>query len=476
MKLSELAGAPLANDPEIKGIASDSRAVREGFLFAALPGGKFDGKAFIPQAEAAGAVAILAEPGARTAAPVVHDRNPRRRLALMASHFYGRQPQAMVGVTGTNGKTSTVRFAAQLWRKLGRNAGSIGTIGAEASRFARKLAHTTPEPIVLHETLRDMADSGATHVAMEVSSHALAQHRADGVAFAGAAFTNITQDHLDFHADFDDYLRAKLRLFEELVPAGGFAAVNADGEGAGRVVEAVRRRRLALLTVGAAGETLRLEKCAPLPSGLSLDVVAPGGRRRRLALPLIGAFQAGNALLAAAIVIGTGEPAERTLELLSSLEGVPGRMQFAAESGGGHIYVDYAHTPDAVATALSAIRPHVQGRLIAIIGAGGDRDRGKRPLMGAAAAKGAEVVIVTDDNPRSEDPGAIRAEILKGAPGAIEIGDRGEAIARGAAMLRQGDILLIAGKGHETGQTIGDKTIPFDDVEAARAASRGRAS
>jgi UDP-N-acetylmuramoyl-L-alanyl-D-glutamate--2,6-diaminopimelate ligase len=471
VRLSELAGEACARDPEIKGITADSRAVREGFLFAALSGGRLDGRRFIPQAEKAGAVAVLSEPGARASVPLIEDAIPRRRLARMAAQFYARQPGAMVGVTGTNGKSSTVRFAAQLWRKLGKGGGSIGTIGAEAHGFQRKLVHTTPEPVALHETLRDMADAGATHVAMEVSSHALSQHRADGVAFAGAAFTNITQDHLDFHADFEDYFRAKLRLFEDLVPQGGFAAVNADGEGADRVAEVIRKRKLTLLTTGARGESLRLLRCEASWRGLSLAIEAEG-RARAIELPLIGAFQAENALLAAAIVIGAGEKPERVVPLLAGLEGVPGRMQLATEAQGGHVYVDYAHTPDAVATALRAIRPHAEGRVIVIIGAGGDRDRSKRPLMGAAAVKGADIVIVTDDNPRSEDPAAIRADVLKGAPGAVEVGDRGEAIRRGVAMLRTGDILLIAGKGHEAGQIIGDKTLPFDDVDAARAAAR----
>ncbi|MEQ1931592.1 MAG: UDP-N-acetylmuramoyl-L-alanyl-D-glutamate--2,6-diaminopimelate ligase [Parvularculaceae bacterium] len=473
MKLSELAGEALQSDPDIKGLATDSREVREGFLFAALPGGKFDGGAFIPQAEKNGAAAVLAAPGAPTSLPTIRDVVPRRRLAHVAALYYARQPATIVGVTGTNGKTSTVRFSAQLWRKLGRGAGSIGTIGAEAPGFARRLLHTTPEPVVLHETLRDMSDAGVTHVAMEVSSHALTQHRADGVRFAGAAFTNITQDHLDFHAGFEDYFNAKLRLFGDLVSEGGFAAVNADGEGSARVIDAVRGRKLRLLTTGAGGETLRLETCEPQPKGLSIVVVA-NGERRTLSLPLIGAFQAENALLAAAVVIGSGEDIQRVLPLLASLEGVPGRMQFAAEARGSGIYIDYAHTPDAVTTALRAIRPHAAGRVIVILGAGGDRDRGKRPLMGSAAAALADIVIVTDDNPRTEEPAEIRAEVLKGADGAVEIGDRREAIRKGVAMLDRGDILLIAGKGHETGQIVGDSILPFDDAAEARAAAEER--
>ncbi len=470
MKLSELACEPMARDPDIKGLASDSRAVKPGFLFAALPGEHVNGRSLIPQAEENGAAAILAEPGSVANAPVVFDAEPRRRLAAMAARFYGRQPEIVVGVTGTNGKTSTARFAAQLWRARGRASGSIGTLGAEAPGFSRALGHTTPEPIVLHETLRDMAAAGAGRVAMEVSSHALAQFRADGVSFAGAAFTNLTQDHLDFHKNIAAYFASKLRLFTELVAPDGFAAINADGEAAGDVVAAAAERGLKVLTSGFRGQTIRLLELQPTPAGLSM-IVACGGSKRELNLALVGGFQAENALLAAIILLATGEDADKVLSLLSSLEGVPGRMQRVAQSRGGAIYVDYAHTPDAVAAALRAMRPHARGRLIAIIGAGGDRDRAKRPLMGKAASEAADVVFVTDDNPRTEDPASIRREVLAGAPDAREIGDRAEAIERAVALLGHGDILVIAGKGHETGQQIAGRVLPFDDAEAARAAA-----
>jgi UDP-N-acetylmuramoyl-L-alanyl-D-glutamate--2,6-diaminopimelate ligase len=468
VKLSALIDKIIAPDPEITGLASDSRAVKPGFLFAALPGVKLDGAAFARQAVENGAAAVLARAGLDLGVPVIVEDNPRQRLAMIAARFYPRQPEMVVGVTGTNGKTSTVRFFAQIWAMLGEKAGSIGTLGASAPGFERKLQHTTPDPILLHEMLDAMARAGVTRAAMEVSSHALVQHRADGVRFSAAAFTNITQDHFDYHAGFDDYLAAKLRLFTELTPKSGFAAVNADGEGAGQVIAAAKAAGLGILTTGARGDTLRLTRAVPHATGLSVDIAADG-ETFPVELPLVGAFQAENALLAAALVIGSGVAARRVIPLLAKLDGVPGRMQKVASSAdGAAVYVDYAHTPNAIATALAAIRPHARKKLVAIIGAGGDRDSSKRPHMGRAAALGADAVIVTDDNPRSEEPAEIRRQVLKGAPKAIEIGDRAEAIARGVAMLGPGDVLLIAGKGHETGQTIGDRTLPFDDAEVAR--------
>ncbi len=477
MKLSALALASFAPDPEIAGITADSRAVRPGFLFAALPGEKADGAKFIPQAEERGAGAILAAPGARARVPMVADDNPRLRLAEIAARFYPRQPAVIAGVTGTNGKSSTARFAARLWRRLGERAGSLGTLGAEATDYEKKLQHTTPDPVALHETLDEMARAGVTHLAMEVSSHGLAQYRADGVKFSAAAFTNLTQDHLDYHRGFDDYFAAKLRLFTELLPKGATAVVNADGAGAGHVATTSGVAGLKVVTTGAKGDFLKLVSAAPHANGQSI-VVDHGRERYRIELPLVGAFQTENALVAAGLVIALGADAAKVLPRLAELEGAPGRMQHVADVDGAAIYVDYAHTPDAVATALAAIRPHAAGRVIAIIGAGGDRDRTKRPLMGAAAAAAADIVIVTDDNPRSEEPASIRREILAGAPDALEIGDRADAIAMGVSLLEPGDVLLVAGKGHETGQIVGDKVLPFDDAEAARAAAskRGRAS
>jgi len=471
VRLSALAASPCEPDPDIKGITADSRAVREGFLFAALPGTLADGAKYIPQAEDAGAAAILARPGVSTRLPLIADDEPRRRLAEMAARFYPRQPRIIAGVTGTNGKTSTAVFTRALWEMLGENAGFIGTLGAKSTQYEKKLIHTTPDPVTLHETLDAMAATGADFLCIEASSHALAQHRADAVRFSIVAFTNITQDHLDYHADFDDYFKAKLKLFLDLAPKDATAIVNMDGEGAEEVSRASASRGLRVITTGARGETLRLTSIEPRPSGLDIQVEC-AGKTYALTLPLIGGFQAENALLAAGIVIASGKAAKEVLPLLEKLPGVPGRMQHAADVSGAGVYVDYAHTPDAIETALAAIRPHATGRVIVIIGAGGDRDRGKRPLMGAAAAAGADHVIVTDDNPRTEDPASIRRDVLAGCPDAQEIGDRAEAIAIGVAMAKNGDVLLIAGKGHETGQIVGKETLPFDDVAIARKAAK----
>ncbi|WP_375206694.1 UDP-N-acetylmuramoyl-L-alanyl-D-glutamate--2,6-diaminopimelate ligase [Hyphococcus sp.] len=473
MRLSELAYETIEPDPQIDGLTADSRAVLRGFLFAALPGVKTDGAKFIRQAEENGAAAILAMPGVSANVPVIEDPQPRRRLAQLAARFYPRQPDIIAGVTGTNGKTSTARFAAQLWTLLGLEAGSLGTLGAQSRVFERALEHTTPDPVMLHETLDAMARAGVTHLAMEASSHGLAQHRADGVHFRVAAFTNITQDHLDYHSSFEEYFAAKGRLFSDLLAKGGTAAINMDGEGAEGIVELARQRNLPTVQTGVKGRDVKLVDCKPHMSGLALEIEY-GGYRYRADPPLIGGFQAENALLAAGIVIASGARASDVMLQLANLEGAPGRMEFVAEIAGGGVYVDYAHTPDAVATALKAIRPHAPGRVIAIIGAGGDRDKTKRPLMGAAAKDNADFVIVTDDNPRTEDPAAIRSEVLKGCPDAKEIGERGEAIAAGVAMLSEGDVLLILGKGHEAGQQVGDQVFPFDDASVARDAVADR--
>ncbi|WP_425409532.1 UDP-N-acetylmuramoyl-L-alanyl-D-glutamate--2,6-diaminopimelate ligase [Hyphococcus sp.] len=477
MKLSVLSGEPFSPDPVIAGMTADSRAVDHGFLFAALPGVNMDGAAFIPQAEERGAAAILARPGVKSKLPIIADIEPRRRLAQMASRFYPRQPETIAGITGTNGKTSTARFAAQLWSRLGRASGSLGTLGAQGAGYERKLIHTTPDPVTLHETLQGMADAGVNYLAMEVSSHGLAQHRADGVKFKIAAFTNITQDHLDYHASFDDYFAAKARLFDELLADGGVVVVNADGEGAERVIHAAKKRKIRVLTTGANGEDVKLLSCEAHATGLRIEVDACG-HHYTADTHLIGDFQAENALLAAGIVIASGARPGAVMPWLSTIEGAPGRMQHVASLGPSDqsrsVFVDYAHTPDAVATALQAIRPHAKGRVIAIIGAGGDRDKAKRSLMGAAAQENADVVIVTDDNPRTEDPAAIRKQVMEGSPDAMEIADRGEAIGAGVAMLEAGDVLLILGKGHETGQVVGDKTLPFDDAQVASRALANR--
>lgn len=477
MRLSELAGEAVTSDPEIAGITADSRAVENGFLFAALPGTVVDGTQFIPQAEKRGAAAVLACPGVQAGVPLVLDENPRRRLSNMAAKFYPRQPSVIAGITGTNGKTSTAQFAAELWSLCGESAGSVGTLGAVGENYEYKLIHTTPDPVTLHQVLDDMAGARITHLAMEVSSHGLAQHRADGVRFSIAAFTNITQDHLDYHSSFDDYFDAKARLFSGLLPASGAIVLNADGAGAGAIMKIAKERGARIIKTGKAGGDIKLANAAPQSSGLDIEVEADG-ENYKLHLPLIGAFQVENALLAAGIVIASGEPASRVLPMLESLSGVPGRMQRVAEismaEGSAGIYVDYAHTPDAVASALHAIRPHAAARVIVIIGAGGDRDRKKRRLMGVSAQEYADAVIVTDDNPRTENPASIRRDVLEGCPDATEIGDRREAISYGIAMLRGGDVLLIAGKGHETGQQVGEKVFPFNDAQVARDTAQER--
>lgn len=469
MKLSDLAKESVSPDPQIAGLTADSRAVEEGFLFAALSGVNADGAKYIPQAEENGAAAILARPEVRSHLPIIADPEPRKRLAEMASRFFPMQPAMIAGVTGTNGKTSVARFAAQLWSLLGEASGSLGTLGAVADGFERKLVHTTPEPVFLHRTLNDMAKAGATHLAMEVSSHGLAQHRPDGVRFSIAAFTNITQDHLDYHEGFEDYFAAKARLFSELVADGGVIVVNMDGAGGAQVKEIGERRGLRVLTTGAAGDDLRLLGSTPHDSGLDIEVAADGNTYS-LRLPLIGGFQAENALVAAGIVIASGAAVSDVLPLLEKLSGAPGRMQHAERINGAGVYVDYAHTPDAVATALKAIRAHVSNRLIVVLGAGGDRDKAKRPLMGKAACEHADIVIVTDDNPRTENPAAIRAAVREGCPDALDYGDRGKAIDAAVAMVEPGDVVLIAGKGHETGQQVGGEMLAFNDMEAAKAA------
>ena len=476
MRLSTLIGRDVPRDPEIAGLASDSRDARPGYLFAALAGAQTDGARFIDDAVRRGAVAVLAEPGAPApaAAALVESDNPRRDLARLAAAFYARQPETVVAITGTNGKTSTAWIAAELWRRLGDRSGVVGTLGAHADDFHRELRHTTPDPITLHETLDAMVGAGIRRVALEASSHALAQHRIDGVRLAGGAFTNITRDHLDYHKDFGDYFRAKRRLFDDAIPSGGFAVVNmplsADAEPAREICAAARGRGVRVVTTGPGGGDLTLIDCAPTPDGLRVTARA-NGRAHVVTLGLIGGFQAENALVAAALVAEAGGVIEEILPLLAGVAAPPGRMERCATApSGGVAYVDYAHTPDAVAAALRAIRPHARGRVVAVLGAGGDRDREKRGAMGAAAARYADFAIVTDDNPRHEDPAAIRKQVLAKAPDAIEIGDRAEAIERGVSMLGDGDVLLILGKGHESGQIVGAATYPFSDAAVAREA------
>lgn len=462
-------------DPEITGLAVDSRQVKQGYLFAALPGSRVHGGEFIRYALRQGASAILTDARgaeiaqneliASQAALIVTD-DPRQTLSFTAALWFGAQPETIVAVTGTNGKTSVASFVRQIWVELGHAAVNLGTTGVEGA-WTAPLAHTTPEPITLHRTLAEAADHGVTHAAMEASSHGLDQRRLDAVQICAAGFSNLSQDHLDYHETFEDYFAAKAGLFRRVLPEDGVAVINLeDPKGVEmRAVAAARGQNI--LTVGRGMGDLNLLGQRFDATGQDLRF-AYKGNPQMVRLNLIGGFQAENTLLACGLVIAAGEDPQRVFETLPHLTTVRGRMQLAAKrNNGAAVYVDYAHTPDAVETALKALRPHVIGRLIVIVGAGGDRDTTKRPLMGQAAHENADVVFVTDDNPRSEDPAVIRAAVLGGAPSAVEVADRAEAILRGVDALQPGDALLIAGKGHETGQIVGQDVLPFDDAEQA---------
>jgi UDP-N-acetylmuramoyl-L-alanyl-D-glutamate--2,6-diaminopimelate ligase len=481
MRLADLVGEAmrLSGDGtlEITGLTADSRAVRPGVLFAALPGGTVDGRAFIAEAVEHGAAAVLVAEGAVVALParvaLVTATRPRHAFARMAGRFFGRQPATVVAVTGTNGKTSTAVFTEQLWSALGVQAASLGTLGLDGPVLCRPGRLTTPDPVRLHEILAEAADAGVEALCMEASSHGLDQSRLDGVHVAAAAFTNLSRDHLDYHGTEEAYAEAKRRLFTDVLEPGGTAVLNADDPSFAVLMRTTERAGRRVLDYGAAATDLCLEACDALPEGqrLRLSVL---GHRHTVVLPLIGAFQAANALAALGLVIATGADPAKATAALAGLRGVPGRMQMVGRVAGASVIVDYAHTPDALRVALTALRPHVGGRLIVVFGCGGDRDRGKRPQMGAIAAALADRVIVTDDNPRTETPAAIRAEILAGAPEAEAIGDRRTAIGLAIAALEAGDVLLLAGKGHETGQIVGAATLPFDDREEARKALQAR--
>ena len=462
---------------DIAGLTADSRAVAPGFLFAALPGARTDGRAFIAEAVARGATAVLAPagtdwPSGAPPRPLLTDADPRRVLALLAAAFHGAQPAVLVAVTGTNGKTSTVEFLRQLWTLDGARAASLGTLGLVAGGVPAGPSLTTPDPVALHGTLAALARAGVTRAAMEASSHGLEQRRLDGAVLTAAGFTNLTRDHLDYHGGMDAYRAAKLRLFGALLAPGRAVVANADMEA--ETLAALRgiaaRRGLRLLTVGEAGADVRLLNHRPLPDGQALAIDAFGARHD-LHLRLPGRFQADNAMMALALAVAAGMDAARAPDLLPRLAGVRGRMELAARlANGATVYVDYAHTPDALERLLAALRPHVPpgARLHVVFGAGGDRDPGKRPLMGAACARLADRCWVTDDNPRSEDPAAIRAAVLAGCPGGIDAGERRAAIAAAIGDLGAGDVLAVAGKGHESGQTIGTVTTPFDDAAVVR--------
>ncbi len=457
---------------DFTGLTSDSRKVEAGYLFAALPGSKTDGARFLPDAVARGASAVLARPemaadAAALGIAFIADENPRLRLAKMAAAFYGAQPDTVAAVTGTKGKSSVVAFLREIWTQLGEKAASLGTVGVVGPKGEMPLHHTTPDPVEIHQLLAQLKRDGAEHLAIEASSHGLDQYRLDGVAVAAAAFTNITRDHMDYHATFQDYLAAKLRLFNEVVSAGGVAVVNCDADHAGDFVAAAEKRGLRLVTVGETGKTIRLKSRQSRGDAQQLGIVHDG-QTYTVSLPLAGAFQASNALVAAGLAIGLGASAEKVFAALAHLKGAPGRMEKVAFSvSGAPIYVDYAHTPDSLEKVLQALRPHTAARLHVMFGCGGDRDKGKRPLMGQIAAALADEVIVTDDNPRSEDPALIRKEILATAPRAREVGDRAEAIRAAIGSLQAGDVLVLAGKGHETGQYVGSDVRPFSDREEA---------
>lgn len=477
MKLDVLipgAASPDFSGIDVVGITADSRKVKPGFVFAALQGVAKDGRDYIDGAIKSGAVAILtdARPG-EWSVPAIRVDEPRLTLAQAAAAFYPTQPGIVAAVTGTNGKSSTVDFLRQIWSSMGRKAASMGTLGAIGPSGSVDLGHTTPDPVAIHATLDKLAREGVTHAAMEASSHGLSQYRLHGVKLAAGAFTNLTQDHLDYHSDFDDYRAAKMKLFTELLPVGAPAVLNADSPELEAFETAAREAGLKPFTVGWRGRDLRISEALPRGTGQDLVIQwgdAPGNERK-IHLPLIGEFQALNALCAAGIAMSLGDDVNAVLDGLTQLKGVHGRLELVGQTATkAPVFVDYAHTPDGLNVLLRAARPHVRGKLIVVFGCGGDRDATKRPIMGDVARRLADEVIVTDDNPRSEDPTLIRAAIRKGAPDASEIGDRASAIIEGVRRLKAGDALLIAGKGHETGQVVKGVTIPFSDFDVARAA------
>ncbi len=467
MRLEELIRG--GGDNQVTGFAIDHRKVAPGTVFGAFRGARFDGEDFIQDAVRAGAVAVVAHPRAKVeGALLIGGDEPRRTFAHLAARFFAPFPQTCVAVTGTNGKTSTVELARQLWRMAGFPSASIGTLGVTTADDQTTTGLTTPDVVTFLSNMAGLAREGVTHAAFEASSHGLDQFRTEGVPVRAAAFTNFSRDHLDYHGTMDSYFAAKMRLFDEVVEDGGAAVVWADDARSDEVVARARTRGLRVLTVGTQGEKLRLVAHDHTPLGQTLTV-EHDGVTQKVALPMIGAYQAANALTAAALVIATGGDPAEALRNLSRVQPVRGRLERAVITpAGAPVYVDYAHTPDALEAAIAALRPHATGRLITLFGAGGDRDAGKRPEMGEVASRLSDIVIVTDDNPRGEDPALIRFAILAAAPGAREIGGRRDAIAAAMMEAKAGDIVLLAGKGHEQGQIVGDRTLPFDDVQVAR--------
>ena len=467
MLLSDLAG--VASDSRVTGFALDHRKVAAGNVFGAFQGMRFNGEDFIAEAVKRGAVAVVARIEALVeGVPHLSADEPRKLFAELAARFYAPYPETVVAVTGTNGKTSTVELTRQLWRMAGHRSASIGTLGVTTADDQVTTGLTTPDIVTFLSNMAGLKRMGISHVAYEASSHGLDQYRAEGVPVKAAAFTNFSRDHLDYHSGMDSYFAAKMRLFDEVVAADGTAVVWTGDPKSNEVINHVLQRRLKLMTVGPDAETIELVSRSSTPLGQQL-VLRHEGKEHKLGLPLIGAYQMNNVLTAAGLVLATGGDWATTLSGMGRVSPVRGRLERAVISrSGAPVYVDYAHTPDAIEAAIAALRPHVEGRLITVLGAGGDRDEGKRPEMGAVAARLSDVVIVTDDNPRSEDAGAIRTAVLAGAPGAIEVGDRRAAIAEAIAMAKAGDIVLVAGKGHEQGQIIGEQVLPFDDVTVAR--------
>jgi UDP-N-acetylmuramoyl-L-alanyl-D-glutamate--2,6-diaminopimelate ligase len=472
MRLSALFPQQLdpAHDPAVSGFAIDNRKVAPGTIFGAFQGARVNGEDFIPAAVAAGAIAVVARPEAHVEGAVhIKSEEPRRLFATLAARYYAPFPETVVAVTGTNGKTSTVELTRQLWRMLGHSSASIGTLGVTTSVDQVSTGLTTPDIVTFLSNMAGLAKEGVSHVAYEASSHGLAQFRSEGLRVIAGAFTNLTRDHLDYHGTMDMYFAAKMRLFDEVVASDGAAVIWADDEDySGAVIEHASLRGLKLITVGTKGQTLRLVSRMPTQLGQTLTIEAEG-ETHKVELPLIGAYQAANALTATGLVLATGGKLKQVLGLLARVQPVRGRLERAViTKAGAPVYVDYAHTPDGLQAAIEALRPHTRGRLITLFGAGGDRDAGKRPMMGQVASDLSDVVIVTDDNPRSEDPHVIRTAIMAGAPQAREIGGRRAAIAAAIAEAGADDIVLLAGKGHEQGQIIGDRVLPFDDVTVAR--------
>ncbi|MBU0581782.1 MAG: UDP-N-acetylmuramoyl-L-alanyl-D-glutamate--2,6-diaminopimelate ligase [Alphaproteobacteria bacterium] len=480
MKLVDLAGMLIADggvfaDAEVAGVTSDSRRSGPGTVFVAVAGSKADGASYAADAAARGAVAIVAARGAKLgelSVPVISVEDPRLALAKAAAALHPRQPETMVAVTGTSGKTSVAAFTRQIWEHDGKAAASIGTTGVVAPGRDDYGQLTTPDPVELHQLLSDLADAGVTHAAMEASSHGLDQRRLDGVRLSAGGFTNLGRDHMDYHPTVEDYHRAKLRLFDTLLPKGAPAVIFADDTWSKRTIEAAEAAGLKVLTVGRQGSFLKLKRVEHERYRQRAEIEADGVLHE-IVLPLAGDFQIFNALVAAGLAASTGTPVDKALDALEHLKGAPGRLDLVGTTANGApVYVDYAHKPDALENVLASVRPFTTGRVIVVFGCGGDRDRGKRPIMGEIATRLADVTIVTDDNPRSEVPADIRKAILAAAPGAIEIGDRHKAIRDAVAMLAAGDTLIIAGKGHEHGQTVGSETLPFSDHEEVRKALR----